>query len=511
MARRYDAYRRLESKEPFGNLGRGFRAEIHDPVWFLGKQWQMGEHQGEDASTPIKISANIQETPIDPLLNDPRMDPRIVPPEAIVESEPSDWWTPGRRIQLGAAYAAVEALPAVGSAGVNEELLLQKLPAPYQRFNNLGYDGQELHLVDPNHQLFVEAGTPEIEPVDLWDPAELAYNATFSADNLQLSLERHDGGNIDWYFVDANNPLQAGNTRDLSVIPTRMRYPGAPHPRWWQIEDSQVDIGGFPPDRGHFATMLLLDLVVSHSDDWFTFPITTEVGHIIKLHEVSVRDSFDEDWIVQPPAGWTLFSVTGLETSSMLLWPTVTMPLRGIDLEEIVVGVDEDANLLWAVEIRADGVELATEGLAASANGDAEGVVEGDAPPSFRFLPATGLRLRWHPYKIDTVNGRRRFVQGRAADLNQNPPELLPAPLASLLVDQENYTDDPANQVEPVHQIEPAAVPRDGLRLKRNWMMVRQTDGLPRIWVQRRRTPLLSPPAANLHFDIFEQLLTGTT
>jgi hypothetical protein len=27
-----------------------------------------------------------------------------------------------------------------------------------------------------------------------------------------------------------------------------------------QIEDAKVDIGGFPPDRSHLATMLLMDI-----------------------------------------------------------------------------------------------------------------------------------------------------------------------------------------------------------------------------------------------------------
>ena len=57
------------------------------------------------------------------------------------------------------------------------------------------------------------------------------------------------------------------------VIPGRLDYPGAPNPRWWQIEDRAVDIGGFAPDRSHLATMLLLDVALAHADDWFSFPV----------------------------------------------------------------------------------------------------------------------------------------------------------------------------------------------------------------------------------------------
>ena len=30
------------------------RATVHDPLWFLARQWQLGEFQGENASTPVR-------------------------------------------------------------------------------------------------------------------------------------------------------------------------------------------------------------------------------------------------------------------------------------------------------------------------------------------------------------------------------------------------------------------------------------------------------------------------
>jgi hypothetical protein len=41
----------------------------------------------------------------------------------------------------------------------------------------------------------------------------------------------------------------------------------------------------------------------------------------------------------------------------------------------------------------------------------------------------------WHLYTITAVNGRRRFVQGRLADLTQDPPTLIPEPRARVLYD----------------------------------------------------------------------------
>lgn len=165
-------YRRLESRQPFGSLQRGFRAEVHDPVWFLGRQWQMGEHQGEDASSPVEVMYVAEHLPLAPHLANADMDPTVVPPEAIIESEPDDWWTPGRRIRLGQAFAEAHGLAAVGSAGVNVDLLLSDLPVPYDVLNGRGYDGLKLFLAGDNASdaVFTDAGVPVDPPSDLWGP-----------------------------------------------------------------------------------------------------------------------------------------------------------------------------------------------------------------------------------------------------------------------------------------------------------------------------------------------------
>ena len=115
MPYRYDLYRRLEPAQPFESLNRGFLAEVHDPVWFLGRQWQLGEHQGEDAASPVTVLYRASHLPIELHNDDKRMDPTVIPPEAIVESEPGDWWTPGRRIRIGIAASAT--LPPVADCG----------------------------------------------------------------------------------------------------------------------------------------------------------------------------------------------------------------------------------------------------------------------------------------------------------------------------------------------------------------------------------------------------------
>src|SRR4051812_31136475 len=133
-----DNHLRTEPRRPEGDLDAGFRAEIADAAWFLARQWQLAEHQGEDAASPVRVDVVASHTPLDPYDGDPAMDPKITPAEAIIESEPDEWWTVGRRARIGAAGASL--LPWGLPPKQDEALRFRDLVAPYDRLNGR-YDG----------------------------------------------------------------------------------------------------------------------------------------------------------------------------------------------------------------------------------------------------------------------------------------------------------------------------------------------------------------------------------
>src|SRR6476620_4880715 len=135
MTRRWFTLR-LEPRRPAGDPQRGFAAELADPAWLLGRQWQLGEHQGENASSPIDVGMTLRRVPIGPTAARPLDDPRQVPAEAIIEDEPDSWWTLGRRLRLG--LAAREA-GVVGVPG-DEALRFHDLTGPYAPLNGVAYD-----------------------------------------------------------------------------------------------------------------------------------------------------------------------------------------------------------------------------------------------------------------------------------------------------------------------------------------------------------------------------------
>ena len=93
---------RLEPSSRNAALEAGLRAEIRDPLWMLGRQWQFGEWWGEDAGSPVQAALRMDCTPLTrylpggvpagwyatatPVAQGQRID-RTIPLETIVERE----------------------------------------------------------------------------------------------------------------------------------------------------------------------------------------------------------------------------------------------------------------------------------------------------------------------------------------------------------------------------------------------------------------------------------------
>jgi hypothetical protein len=508
MPYRFDLHVGLEAihtaHDPLA-LFAALRAEVHDPVWFLGRQWQRGEHRGRDAASPALVHVTVTETPLAGRTAAPEDDPRITPPEAIIESEPEQWWTIGRRARVGRALRS-----AVPAAQRNDPtLLFAGLGAPYERLNVRVLDGLKLYRERASLSLavalFAAQGVPAAEPQDDWQPSELAYSATFTAGPATLTIPRHDGGEVDWYSATATgpNPPLASPPVVRTSYPTRVAYDGSPHPRWWQIEEHRYDPGAVAPHRTRLASLMLIHVTASHGDDWFTAPLLSPTGTLVAVTDMRVEDVMGLTSTNRPVEDWSLFHISGRRPSELLIWPTISNPLTGTSaLDEVLLGMDEDANLLWAIERRVDGIELVEpdEPIAPAPAVTPAGQVVVTGTRRYRYVPSTTVPRLWHPYVSSDAGNVRRFVQGRLADLNVRPVVPRPGPTSRLL------RDPAATPADPDHQILPSAVPRAGVRLDRRYILGRRTDGQPVLWVQRRRTPLFAPPASPLRLDILDEV-----
>ena len=294
-----------------------------------------------------------------------------------------------------------------------------------------------------------------------------------------------------------------GEEASVRVLPGRVTYPGAPAPRWWQIVDRRFDVGALPPQRTHLAALLLAHVVTSHGDDWFTAPVVVTSGSTVVVRQVEVTDSMGLTIDSNVVEDWSLYRVSGLCPDTLTTWTTAAGALSSpTSLDEISVGVDEDANLLWAIEQRVDGAQLPTADPPVESIDEElrSGQVAITRKPTHRYVPSTELPPHWHPYVLTDLDDpeRRVFVQGRVSNPNTRADPPATGPLSRLL------RDPSAPDEGPDHVINPSAVPSRGVRLIRRYRLARRTDGLPTLWVQRRSTTLAAPPASSLRFDLLE-------
>ena len=282
-----DLRRRAAGSRPTrasADLARGFAAEVADPAWLLGRQWQLGEHQGEDASSPVRVDVPRRLDADRPARRPAATWTRgTVPAEAIVESEPGDFWTAGppRRGSAGAVAAAARRPPGAPLPD-DPALLLAGLPAPYDVARR--HRPRRPRAVAPARRARAATRPGSASPARRGRRAASTCGTRPSSATTPTSRPAAPRSALaattaatSTGSVDADRrrcPARRGAGRRRSrATPAGCSYPGAPLPRWWQIEDAQVDIGGYRARPRHFATLLLIDLVVNHSDDWFTFPV----------------------------------------------------------------------------------------------------------------------------------------------------------------------------------------------------------------------------------------------
>lgn len=429
---------RLESV-PDGDWQDAVAQRVHDPMWFLARQWQVGEFQGENASTPVQVTAHVTQADIS--------------------------YTPG-----GAHPTQVPAEPLVEWGA---------------------HDG----LPDPT-----QLGST-------WDSYQLRYDKDdlFRCGTVKFDVRRHNGDHVDWYTVDAEkaDPPDPGPAEPVVRLPARLDFANKPPQGIWEIEDATADLSAIPPDSAHPGTAISTDLLNGAHDEWFVFQVPGLAGSVLSVERVEVLDSMGDTYDsadghvgLQPPPDWTLFQTEGLAAHQLLLWNAAEFPLMSEPIERVQFGVDEAANLVWAVERRigsrdASEVNPLPAPEPPEPGGDLTGAL------AYLYVPGEGAVAHWIPYALDEDPGAadHAFVQRRLLDLSLPPtPVPMPRPLARVLLP------------EGVHRVVSSAIPQDGIELERRYLLARDIHGQPQLWIQQQVRPLLSPPARALAFDVARPL-----
>ncbi len=537
-------WHRLEPRVRGQDPGAGLRAAVHDPLWLLGRQWQVGELLGEDAAFPVSVLVETVEQPLTrwrAAAGEPvDYDPSAVPLEVMVEREPPV--PPSIRQRLAAWLRLVELLEGAGLGGrANDLAAAHPLPAsdvpdPADERLRLFAEGAGDGLAAAAALATDDAGLPAdlvatfvawvraqtpAGAGDSWVTDRLEYRFSVGArtddGELVLAAPEYLGGRLDWYDLDVDEdqthalgaPVQEVTLAKTHLLPTRVTFPGMPAERFWELEDAAVDLGAVSASVEDLGRLITVEFGTVFGNDWWSVPVHAHFGSLVGVHRLVVRDTFGENVLIEPAeattaatAPWRMFRLTdaalgpgsGPAPALLLLAPVVAGALDGDPIEELLLLRDEMANLAWGVERVVEGadgrprdrsVEYASR-LTAAPPPDLE------SPAELVYVLQTMVPDHWIPLVPVIDPTHKEAVVLQRGMLLTHDGAARPITAQGVLLEPD---------VSPwyFHEEE---VPREGLRVRRVPSIARWLDGTPYAWLSRRVGAGRGEGSSGLQFDI---------
>ncbi|MFN0248731.1 MAG: hypothetical protein ACKV2T_17715 [Kofleriaceae bacterium] len=550
-------WNRLEPRPRSNDLANALAARVRDPAWFLARQWQLGEFRGEDAGSPAYVRVQSTLGAIagwapgrDPVATTIRGN---MPVERALTSEGASPDDLSLAIELGQTFdrlldtadatdlrdAFLSAYP-IRAATRAEEAGATRLRSLAARRT---IDGVALYLASrrppqpgqppPGVPASVPdilwstastvvdqlaawvastIGTIEASDPPAWQPAQLDYAARVFATQpttsnfgvVSLSASPDGDGNVAWHALDIDHApvtgLIAGRPFSVTraVIPAPVRFPGMPNERFWDFEDGRVDFGGLRPDRRSLASLVLMDFMLVHGNDWFIVPFDMRAGTLAQS-ALTVVDVFGERTpIARADANdprWTIFSIANPDGTPA---PYFALPQScasvvhdGAPIEEVRFLRDDTANLAW-------GVERVTEGALGTG-----WITDPSTPrvPAARVSPwplayqiQTSVPHNWFPFQPVRLVGGSNIALEMSALLSLDGPPIVPSPRGRILA--------PSALDNGPYRVRDTQIPREGTRVLRRVRRARDAAGGTHIWLSRARSVGTGEGSSGLRWDV---------
>jgi len=414
-AGQFSEWMRIEPRSRSDDFSRGLAARIADPLWIVGRQWQLREFKAEDAGSPINVDLKYQTRPFSRLNIGTQIAALgAAPLETLVEREPvpMDWRARIRMGQqferflndeLGAAapaticrfrmrfpvtlptgdaaaaldHATFRFVELMSGRATHGEALLAAIDRSTSPPALPGGLGLAADAVDPTRRALKRllewdaafASRPSAGQDTAWVPRQLEYKFELSeqmdATGVQLGAPHYSSGDLDWYAFDRSDggigasPAAADS---MSLMPTRMSFYGMPSACWWAFEDGRTDFGRLDVARTDIAKLMLMEFALVYGNDWHIVPLRLPVGSVTSLAPLDVVDVFGVHTLVNPvaPGGpspldsWRMFTPTCSmpDVPGVLVIPPVVERIESDVLEEVRFIRDEGANMVFAIEAR---------------------------------------------------------------------------------------------------------------------------------------------------------------
>ncbi|PWR17100.1 hypothetical protein DKT69_02055 [Micromonospora sicca] len=341
---------------------------------------------------------------------------------------------------------------------------------------------------------------------------DFAVGAHDGEDELVLTAHEYDGDRLDWYHFDhepgSTLEARAGFEDVVKVLlPTPVAYAGMPSTRFWELEDSRVNLAGIGAGVGDLARMFLVEYGLVYANDHFLVPLELPVGSATRIRSLIVTDTFGVQTVVPAAAESTaLFrpagAVVGGRADVLVLPATAAVTLDSAPVEEVRLGRDETANLAWAVERTVTGAT----GRPIDRNAQVGRAAVPDRPPvptdadvpDLSYAFATTVPENWVPLLPGPTEDRPDVVRLRRVPLQQPSRDGEPVAVTghSRLLD---WRERDGRLVELAFPEE--EVPRAGSRVLRRWQLARWADGSVHLWLGRSRQVGAGELSSGLRYD----------
>jgi hypothetical protein len=355
---------------------------------------------------------------------------------------------------------------------------------------------------------------PQADATDAWNSERLEYafsvSGAFGQEETPLTAAQYAEGHLDWHSVDVDFEINLGATQDKAaqplaraVIPAPVSFRGAPAQRFWEFEDSSIDYGLLPAGPGDLPHLMLSEFATSFGNDWYVIPIDLFIGTLTRTRSLVVTDSFGVQTLISPvndPAkpstGWSMFELSHVQrtadspkrpTSNLLfLAPSLLRTLDSRPLEEVLFMRDEMANMAWAVEHAVQGpIEQRIQRAAEPDSPDTTAEQPSTIP---RYRLATDVPTNWTPLLPQRIDDKSlRLV--RAAMLAPDGSNVIRRARGELL--------NPGAKLALFDE----EIPREGVRVTRQFERTRWLDGSTLLWVGLRKHVGRGEGSSALRFD----------
>lgn len=536
-------WERLEGRPRIDDFERSLRAEVRDPLWFLTRQWQFGEFQGEDAASPIDVALGMRSAPVATLRiksTEAAYDP-TVPLETRVEREaiPFDLtlhmqssrylsrllisrnvgsllaefvkkWPLSATSIAGQPAADASRLRSAGAAFLFDTAALVKtlrdgsFPAAAATMTSNATEVGHLKsagaaLLEWFERTYGETRTE----ASAWEPERLEYRfgceTTAGPDAVALDAGAYRGGMLDWFAFDAargtasSGPASVPAT--LSFLPAGIDFAGMPSARFWEMENGRTEFGHIDANTNDLAKLLLAEFVLLFSNDWCVIPLELETGTFARVDGLLVTDVFgDQTWVRGANRGagatwhnWSMYVLTGDENDSpgLFLPPVLTTTVEAPPIERVQFIRDEMANMVWAIEQRV--ASQLGDGIASSSR-DTTGTAASSPALETRYVLGTSVPDNWRPFIPVHLPGSLRSIRLQRARL--------PGPLREIKAEVLRVAGTAGN-----YFIEEEEVPRAGRIVTRAFQRARWHDGKTFLWIGRRSETGRGEGSSGLTFD----------